>query len=134
MANCNGINCVVLCRVIGKHAISSDIANKLHTYHLLLLSGLFSRLSGLGLCCLPKGFMGCLHCEHQFAAFSRAKILVYGFIKGDSDLFKEKFLPTFRGGFGNHLFSKLAVSSKKEELGLRGSAAVWHLIFRAYYY
>lgn len=76
----------------------------------------------------------CLHCAQQFVAFSHAKILVYGFIKGDSDLFKEKFLPIFRGRFGNPLFSKLAISSKKEELGLRGSAAVWHLILRAYYY
>lgn len=47
---------------------------------------------------------------------------------------KKKIMPTFHDGFGNRLFSKLAISSKKEELGLWGSAAVWHVIFRAYYY
>jgi len=52
------MNCVLLCHVMGKYAISHYISNKLYTYHLLLLIGLFSRLSGLGLCFLFAGFMG----------------------------------------------------------------------------
>lgn len=108
MANCSGINCVVPCHVMGKHEIFSNISNKFYTYHLLILKGLFTRLSGLFLCIFLSGedsWALSLLC----APLSHARILLCGFIKSDSDLFKEKFQPTFCGGFGNHLFSKLAL-------------------------
>lgn len=113
MANCNGINCVVPCHVMGKHEIFSNISNKFYTYHLLILQGLFTRLSGMDLFFLSGEDSWAL--SLLCAAFSHARILLYGFIKSDSDLFKEKFQPTFCGGFGNHLFSKLIL----QERGLR---------------
>lgn len=117
---------------MGKHEIFSNISNKFYTYHLLILQGLFTTLSWLDLFFLSGEDSWAL--SLLCAAFSHARILLYGFIKSDSDLFKEKIQPTFCGGFSNHLFSKLALFSKKEDLGLGGSAAVWHLILRAYYY
>lgn len=101
MANCSGINCVVPCHVMGKHAIFRIISNKFCNYHLLLLNGLFTRLFNLGLCFFSLFMDSVDHYVDPFAAFCHAKILAYGFIQSDSDLFKEKFLPTFHGRFGN---------------------------------
>lgn len=142
MASCSGINCTVPCYVMGKHAIPGNLCNKIHTYHHLHMSGLFTTPCGLDLCFLSAGFMGSVFIVQNNLQHSlNAKTLVCGFIRGDSDLFKKSFIlysrkisVTFHGEFGNNFFSKLAISFKKEESGLRGSAAVWHLIFRAYYY